>query len=86
MTRERKRMFSTSVEVSEEVDIDISAADMADLGWHHEDDCGAANGATDAELRDAIHSLRDWHDQAHGITSWVACKQSPCALIPATIR
>ncbi|QDK01943.1 hypothetical protein SEA_VIBAKI_63 [Arthrobacter phage Vibaki] len=83
---ERKRGFSTTVEVSEDVDVDLSADDMADLGWHHEDDCGAGNGATDAELRDAIHGLRDWHDQAHGLTTWIACKQSPCALIPATIR
>jgi hypothetical protein len=81
----RRRSFSTSIEVSEEVDIDISAEDMAADGWHHEDECGR-EGQTDADLREAIDGLRDWHDQAHGLTAWVSCKQSPCALIPALVR
>lgn len=74
-TLTRKRTYTT-IEVSAEVDI----SDLADNGWHHEDDCPEkVEGRTsDAEaLREAVASL---HQQAHPGESHdpVLCREEPC--------
>jgi hypothetical protein len=81
-----KRIFSTTVSETVDVDVDISSDDLAEFGWHHEDDCPQGSGASESEALEALAQLRDWHDQAHGMVLWVSCKQSPCAVIPVGAR
>lgn len=70
----RKRTYVT-IETAVEVDI----TDLADNGWHHEDDCptGASARRAATQAADAIASLhRKAHPSQH-LDPWL-CREEPC--------
>jgi hypothetical protein len=64
---------------TETVDVEISADDLHEDGWHHENECPAGPGPLSDEpayvtLRAAVEAL---HSQAHGPGSIVLCRAEP---------
>lgn len=71
------------VSFTETVDVEISAGDLHEAGWHHESECPAGPGPLSPEppyvaLRAAIEAL---HHQAHGPGSIVLCHAEPCSVL-----
>lgn len=85
-TRDRRqqeaRKLSGSKTVDVDVDWEIDKDDLADLGYHHEDDCPA----TGVEIAPARQALADWHDLNHGYHLWSACTEEPCNVLTREFR
>jgi hypothetical protein len=69
----RKRTYTT-------VEVEVDITDLAENGWHHEDDCPGNQPAkicADEQLREAIRNL---HEQAHAQENPdpVLCRSEPC--------
>ncbi len=73
LTRKRTR---TTVDV--EVDIDIT--DLADNGWHHDDDCPSRQPGRRASTQAVTEALASLHRQAHPGQSPdpLVCREEPC--------
>lgn len=79
-TLTRKRTCET---IAVEVDVDIS--DLAENGWHHEDDCPVHTAVPNSHsAADAIRSL---HVQAHPSqpADPFLCREEPCRSLPPEI-
>lgn len=96
--RQEARDGSVSVDITTEVTetVLVTKEEMRAAGWHHMSDCKTLNpeeradasGITEARaLRaDTHYALQDWHDRAHGLTSWANCPNEPCKLLPEAAK
>ncbi len=85
--REKRRgAGSVSVSVYTDIDVEVNKEDLAGAGYHHKSECqgtGDASRSPDHELiLDVWNSLRDFHDNAHGLTSWAGCPDPACVAVP----
>jgi hypothetical protein len=74
-TLTRKR---TTTDIMVEVEVDIS--DLAENGWHHEDDCPSAQPARRASTLAVADALASLHRQAHPgqASDPLTCHEEPC--------
>lgn len=100
--RAEARDGSVSVDITTEVTetVRVTKEEMRVAGWHHNADCkkfdpDAVPDSDDrlqmvAEARalraDTHYALQDWHDRAHGLTSWANCPNEPCKLLPEAAK
>lgn len=80
MRLKRARTLHGSKDV--EVDYEIEADDLEELGYHHKDDCPSIASRHDTDEPDELaarRTLSDWHDDTHGNQLWSMCRQQPCA-------
>lgn len=87
LARIRRRTVRGTKEV--EVDYEIDADDLEELGYHHKDDCPAPSNRHDVNEPDdlaARRTLSDWHDDTHGNQLWSMCHQQPCNQLPHDFR
>jgi hypothetical protein len=73
------------VNFTETVDVEVSADDLHEMGWHHENECKAGvrpvpvpegEAAVYVTTTAALESL---HKQAHGAVPIALCRAEPCA-------
>lgn len=83
VTTNKRKPFYQSVTV----DVDIDASVLEDAGYHHEEDCPAAQDQDGSDdVADNLLRLSDWHDQTHGLTLWANCHHQPCNLLTDNFR
>lgn len=75
----KRKTYLTSLTV----DVDVDAELLEDNGYHHEDDCPAAEEHSTIADR---QRLSDWHDHAHGLSLWASCVYEPCNLLTDEFR
>jgi hypothetical protein len=80
-TLTRKRTCET---IAVEVDVDIS--DLAENGWHHEDDCPSMRAVAQGGTA-AAEAIRSLHAQAHPSqpADPFLCREEPCRSLPPEI-
>ncbi|ASX98724.1 hypothetical protein SEA_COLUCCI_54 [Arthrobacter phage Colucci] len=78
----------------------VEQSEMRAAGWHHNSECKKfdPDAVTDSDDRlqmieaaralraDTHYALQDWHDRAHGLTSWANCPNEPCKLLPEAAK
>lgn len=73
----RARPTTKTITVNTDVDVELTAEDLADFADFADDEAG------DTANRRA---LLDWHDKAHGLSSWQGCSYEPCNLLSLEYR